>query len=147
MPGMPCNEPILCISCIMDALSYSATAPTPFIVWSGYPRVRIGFLAHQIQENLPFDDPRAWAASNLPITKLMQYRRVLAHHHQPLSVHAMEKLHEISREIAMGAKPAEVEVALKERPVFKLHVNPYTAPFGPSAMLTKVDIVVFTINI
>lgn len=125
----------------MSSLSYSAIAPTPFIGWSGYPKVKLGFLAHkEVDVDLPYDDPIAWAQSNLPISKLMAYRRVLAHHHQLLSIKDHEKLHQVSQEIAMGIKPAQVEVALKDNPVFKFHVNPYTAPFGPLASIQNVKI-------
>ncbi len=125
----------------MSNLSYSAKAPTPFIGWSGYPKVRLGFLAYQNQpDELPYDDPKEWASQTLPITKLMAYRRVLMHHYQPLAIKAQDRLHQISQEIAMGKKPAEVEVDLKEKPIVKLHVNPYTAPFGPLAQIQNVNI-------
>ncbi len=118
---------------------FFSDAVAPFIGRFGYPNVNIGILApvQHSEDAWLFDAPRYWSRENYEIPKIVDFRASLINSRYNMNIKKRVKLLELLQDIAMSLKPPGVEIQLKERPKFRLNVDSYIAPTGPSARLKK----------
>ncbi|MBI2668905.1 hypothetical protein HYX14_03620 [Candidatus Woesearchaeota archaeon] len=119
---------------------FAGSAPAPFIGRFGYPQVNIGILSPQISGDTSFyDSPKGWSRAKLPIDSIASLRYGLVNSRTTWKVKQItnNQFLEICQEVAMAAKPAEVEVKLKEQPKLELKPDREIIPFGPQSELQK----------
>jgi DNA repair protein NreA len=125
---------------------FSGNAPSVFVGHYGYPNVNVGILAtpsadeERSKEVWKLDAPRYWASSNTEIPQIVDYRSCLINSRFKSNIKSPSKMVDIGKEVSMASKPVDMEVGLKETPSFRLNVDPYSAPTGPNANLTRVEI-------
>jgi len=131
----------------LDSTSFAGSSPAPFVGRFGYPEVNVGILAPpEVSEDAwIYDAPKHWAASNISIEEIASLRSSLINSRFKANVKAaagssQKKLLELSQEIGMASKPVDVELKLKEKPVFKVNTDSHLAPMGPNAKLEKAEI-------
>ena len=131
----------------LDKDSFAGSSPAPFVGRFGYPEVNVGILAPpEVSEDAwIYDSPKHWAATNISIEEIASLRSSLINSRFKANVKAaagssQAKLLELSQEIGMASKPVDVELKLKEKPVFKINTDSHLAPMGPNAKLEKAEI-------
>lgn len=119
--------------------SFSSNAPTVFVGRYGYPNVNMGIMAppEQREDAWDLDAPKNWAGLEYQIPKLIDLRSSLVNSRFITSIKTPNKLMELGQEVAMAAKPADLEIDLKKRPSFKMNFKLEAAPSGPNATLKK----------
>ena len=118
-------------------------SPAPFVGHYGYPNVNVGILAppEKVKDPELYDAPKIWAKDNYGIPQIVAYRSSLVNSRFISSVKDRSgKLLEISREVAMASKPADVEIHLQKAPLMRMSFDLETAPMGPSAKLKSAAI-------
>ena len=131
----------------LDKDSFAGSSPAPFVGRFGYPEVNVGILAPpEVSEDAwIYDAPKHWAATNISIEEIASLRSSLINSRFKANVKAaagssQAKLLELSQEIGMASKPVDVELKLKEKPVFKVNTDSHLAPMGPNAKLENAEI-------
>ncbi len=131
----------------LDKDSFAGSSPAPFVGRFGYPEVNVGILAPpELSEDAwIYDSPKHWAATNISIEEIASLRSSLINSRFKANVKAaagsnQKKLLELSQEIGMASKPVDVELKLKEKPIFKVNTDSHLAPMGPNAKLEKAEI-------
>ncbi|HLD18951.1 MAG TPA: hypothetical protein VJB90_02990 [Candidatus Nanoarchaeia archaeon] len=130
----------------LDALKkteITGQSPAPFVGHYGYPHVNVGILAppEKVKDPELYDAPRTWAKDNYGIPQIVAYRSSLVNSRFVSSVKDRSgKLLEISREVAMASRPADVEIHLQKAPLMRMSFDLETAPMGPSARLKSAEI-------
>ena len=122
--------------------SFQGESPAPFVGRFGYPNISVGILAPgEIHEDVwKFDAPRQWADENLGINEVIGYRASLINSRFQANVKKIDAMIELSQEVAMASKPADIEFQLAQKPQFTLSVHGDAAPTGPRANLKKATI-------
>lgn len=131
------------VSRSIGAKDFFGDAPAPFVGRFGYPFVNLGILspASSPENSWEYDAPRHWAKSNYAIPKIVDFRSALINSRFRSSIKpSSSKLAEISREVGMASKPVEVEISLKQKPVFRLSTDSSSAPMGPNASIENARI-------
>jgi hypothetical protein len=115
---------------------FSGTTPNLFVGRFGYPHVQVGLLtAEQLSGQ---DSPKEWVRQKKSIQDIINYRTQLINSNVKTSVHKLQnKIVEMSQEVALAKKPAEIEVALSKKPSFKISLHQHAAPHGPNVELRK----------
>ena len=121
---------------------YAGQSPSIFVGHYGYPNVNVGIL--NVGQYEDHDDPLKWSREEVPITKIVELRSSLINAHTPKPVTAPrsfnDRLLEMSKEIALARKPADVEIALERKPQFKVAFYQDAAPHGPSVALKSASL-------
>ena len=119
--------------------NFTSDAVAPFVGRYGYPNVNVGILAppQESDDSWMYDAPKYWAENSFEIPKIVDFRSSLLNSRYNVNIRKMEKLVELSQDIAMSSKPVDVEIQLKEKPKFRLNLDSYMAPTGPNAKLEK----------
>lgn len=141
----------LCVTCLHSLVSFRNTrmkdhffgdAPAPFIGRYGYPYVNVGVLSPGVSEenSWQYDSPRHWVESNASIPEIVRLRSALVNSRTKSNVRDQEKVAEVAQDVAMASKPVELEISLKKVPKFGVYWEKYSAPMGPAAELTSIDI-------
>jgi len=122
--------------------SFSGSSPNVFIGHNFYPNLYVGILSppERTADAYLYDSPKDWAAGNLQIPKIVDYRSSLINSRFRSMVKDQDKLICLSQEIGMASRPVDVEISLEEKPSFHLSTDPYLAPMGPNAKLKKAEI-------
>lgn len=122
--------------------NFFGSSPTPFVGHNFYPNLYVGILSppEQREDAWIYDAPNYWAEHNFQIPQIVDYRSALINSRFRQNVKGRNKFLEISQEIGMASKPVDVEINLKDKPIFKLNTDPYHAPMGPNAKLEKARI-------
>jgi len=122
--------------------SFSGSAPAPFIGRYGYPHVHVGVLSppEQSPEAWLLDAPRHWAKSNFHIPQIAEFRSSLINSRIVMNIKDSHKFLPIVQEVGMASRPVDVDVDLKEKPVFTVKVDSYHAPMGPAAELKNLAV-------
>ncbi len=123
-----------------ESNSLSGQSPSVFVGRFGYPNIDVGILSTQDDDAAAYDDPRGWAASNLEIPKIIDYRAGLLNSKFVSNVKQNTRFLETSREVALSSKPVETDIELKDKPKFRLSFHSNTPPMGPNAALEKASI-------
>jgi hypothetical protein len=128
---------------VVDALEkpeFSGEAPTVFVGRIGYPFVNVGLMSTQAENSEIYDAPRTWSAENYEIPRIIDLRSGLINSRFQSNVREKSKFLELSQEVAMASKPADVDITLKEKPKVKISFKSNEAPMGPSAKLVKAEL-------
>lgn len=110
-----------------------------------YPDVNVGILSPAVHDENSWvlDNPRYWANSETTIKDIVSYRGSLINSRFKSSVKDVRrenKFLDITKEIALGYKPVNVEIYLKKKPNLNFDKDKITMPIGPAAGLKKIKI-------
>ncbi len=121
---------------------FTGTAPAPFVGRFGYPKVNVGILAPpQHDENAwRYDAPRHWAKTELSIPEIVKYRTGMVNSRFVSNIKQPDKLVEIAQEVAMAAKPVDIDVSLEKKPSLNITTDQWIAPMGPQAKLKQLQL-------
>src|SRR5574341_1898430 len=121
---------------------FTGTAPAPFVGRFGYPYVNVGILApQQHDENAwEYDAPRHWAQKNMGIADVAAFRASMVNSRFTSNVKQPDKLVEIAQDVAMSARPVDVDVSLEKKPNLNLQTDRWVAPMGPQAKLKELQL-------
>ncbi len=121
---------------------FTGTAPAPFVGRFGYPYVNVGILAPQQHDDnaWEYDAPRHWAQKNMGIADVAAFRASLVNSRFTSNVKQPDKLVEIAQDVAMAAKPVDIEVALEKKPNLNIQMDRWVAPMGPQAKLKHLQL-------
>lgn len=122
--------------------SFQGQSPAPFVGRFGYPNVNVGLLAPgEINEDVwLYDAPRYWAGKGFSVNEVIDHRAALINSAFKANVKRIDKMIELSQEVAIAKKPVDLEINLEQKPRFRLNVDGETAPRGPNAKLKKAEI-------
>jgi hypothetical protein len=119
---------------------FASVSPAPFVGRAGYPYVNVGLLAPP--ENTPdawlYDAPRHWGEHSFSIQQVVDYRSALLNSRFRADIKGQSRMLDISKEVGLAKRPAELEFSIKAKPKFHLQKDTVTAPTGPRANLEKV---------
>lgn len=118
-------------------------SPAPFVGHFGYPHVNVGILAppEKVENPELYDAPKTWAKDNYGIPQIVSFRSALVNSRFTAMVKDRGgKLVEISKEVAMASRPADVDIKLQKAPLMRMSFDVETAPMGPSARLKSAEI-------
>lgn len=121
---------------------FFGSSPSVFVGHHGYPYVNVGILSppEKDEETWLYDAPSYWAEHNFQIPRIIDFRSSLINSRFKSHIKEKNNFLDLSQEIGMASKPVDVEINLKEKPHFRLNIDPYHAPIGPNAQLDKVKI-------
>ena len=108
-----------------------------------YPKVNVGILAPPeiTEDSWIYDSQNYWARNNYGIKDILEFRTSLINSRFSTRVtNFNERLISIAQEIAMAAKPVDLEVSLKKKVSFDLELSRFNLPMGPRALLDNVKI-------
>lgn len=118
-----------------------SSPPSVFVGRMGYPKVFVGPLVPpETGDTMLYDTPERWQGKS--IENIVDFRMRLVRGMKAVDVTNVEnggRVVDITRELAMGGKSADVEAAFTRKPRGKLTFNSEVQPFGPSAPLQKLD--------
>ncbi len=134
---------MLSVSKKLTSTDYCSYGTAPFIGRHGYPKVSVGVLAPASFDGDPefYDNPYEWSKKNLSIQNIIELRSSLINSKNFSSVYDINDKH-ISdvRDITLSTKPPEIEVKLEQKPRFRIKLDAYSSPLGPSARLKSLAI-------
>lgn len=115
--------------------------PGIFVGRFGYPKVNVGPLVPPFHgDTTLWDLPEAWL--DFSIHDIIAFRTQLIRGLRPVRVDAVRdggRLLETIQEIALAARPTELEVDFSAAPTGHLDLDRHVQPFGPSAPLLEVE--------
>ncbi|RLI21860.1 hypothetical protein DRO54_02550, partial [Candidatus Bathyarchaeota archaeon] len=119
-----------------------ASPPSVFVGRIGYPYVYAGPLVPPIREDTSmFDIPELWFGK--PIDEIVRFRSMLVRGKHRVHVKKFEKAGKIiekTQELALAAKPVDVELEFKKRPRGFILLDDEVQPFGPSAPIRNLRV-------
>jgi DNA repair protein NreA len=124
---------------------FSGNSPPSVFIGSGlkYPKVNVGILAPpEIREDSwIYDAQNYWVKQKYGIQDILEFRSSLINSRFSSSVKNLsDKMTNIAQEVAMAAKPVDLEFSLKKKITFSMDISKYNLPMGPHAPLEKVNI-------
>ena len=121
---------------------FTGTAPAPFVGRFGYPNINVGILAPPQHDSnaWQYDAPRHWAQKNAGIQEVVAYRSGMVNSRFLSNIKKPDKLVEIAQEVAMSAKPIDINVRLEKKPSLNITTDQWVAPMGPQAKLKQLQI-------
>ena len=121
---------------------FTGSAPAPFVCRFGYPYVNVGILAPQKldEDAWEYDAPRHWAQQNMGIADVAAFRASLVNSRFISNVKQPDKLVEIAQDVAMSAKPVDIDVSLEKKPNLNIQTDRWVAPMGPQAKLKQLQL-------
>lgn len=135
-------EAMIAVKEVLAQKELVTSSPAPFVGRFGYPVINVGILAPPAgTDSWEYDCPRFWARENLDAKQIIGYRSLLINSRFKTAVRGKNKFLQISQEIGMASRPVDVELNLKERPVFRIDSDDINPPMGPNARLARACIV------
>lgn len=119
---------------------FFGSSPSPFVGRYGYPKINVGVLSVEEQDSWMYDAPRYWAAADMEIQQVVNYRSALINSRFRIDIRDQSKFLDVSQEVGMASKPVELEINLEHKPKFRLKTDAHIAPMGPNAKLKHIDI-------
>ncbi len=114
-------------------------APNVFIGRHGYPNINVGVLTTENYSNN--DDVSFWKNQNFQINQILDLRKELLNSRFEVNVKSLNnKFLDLSKELALSSSPTDVEINLKDKPIFKMNLDKETNPYGSNAQLEKMRI-------
>ena len=110
--------------------------PNIFVGRYGYPNVNVGILgAEEYNDN---DNIPLWSKEQFGIGKIIDLRTQLVNSRFSVDVKSFSnKFLELSQEVSMASKPADMEINLVRRPEFTLNMSQDVTPYGANVSLKK----------
>lgn len=123
--------------------SFSGNSPPSVFIGSKlkYPKVNVGILAPPeiTQDSWMYDSHNYWVKKNIGINDIMQFRSSLINSRFSSEVHNInDRMINIAQEIAMAAKPVDLEINIKKKVSFSMELSKFNMPLGPHAALDKI---------
>jgi hypothetical protein len=119
-----------------------ACPPGVFVGRIGYPYVYAGPLVPPIHEDTShYDQPESWFGKT--IEEIVNFRSLLVRGKHRVHVKKFEesgKIMDQTLDLALSTSPVDVELSLKKKPAKALVLDDQIQPFGPSALLRKMQI-------
>jgi hypothetical protein len=131
---------------IENAKDFTGSSPPGIFVGRAfYPKIYVGILAPpQHQDSAILDFPEKWYEEKASIEQILNYRGQLIYSRFKTSSvkRPSGKLVDVTQELAMARKPADVEIHLKKNPRFTFSFDGFAQPIGnpapiDSAVLTE----------
>ena len=125
---------------------FGSTAPSVFVGRSNYPNVSTGILAPLNPESdaSNFATSSDWYHKNLQIEDILQYRIGLLNSNRSMPVNVYDVWDGfvgVQREVAISAKPVDIELSLANKPKLDFSPNNITAAIGFQADVISARIV------
>ncbi len=141
-PHIARSESMFKVKDRLTSSEFSGRSPAPFVGRYGYPYVNVGILSppEQPEDAWLYDAPRHWSRENFRIPQIIDLRSSLINSRFRADIRESSRFLDISREIGMASRPVDVEIALEEKPRFRLNAGYDMAPTGPRGELKKADI-------
>ncbi len=122
---------------------FGSSPPTMFVGRHGYPDVTVGPMlpARHLEDGAArqLDDPRSWLDLSIPDVVGMRSSLVRTQH--ATSVHATDRLVQLTQELALAARPVDAEVRLDKAPRFgNPSIGEFTAPHGPVGRIERASL-------
>lgn len=120
---------------------YGSSPPDIFVGRVGYPNVYIGPLVPpRVGDTSVMGTPELWADKSIP--EIVEYRSLLIRGLHLTRVDKVDngKIEELTKEIAIADKYAEVSMKLSHSPSQRMSFSEYSQPFGPSAPLDRMQV-------
>ncbi len=118
--------------------SFFGPAPSIFVGRDGYPDVFIGPMA-SLRYDEKQDNPSEWFGKGY--YDIISMRSMMMRTKYKHSVHEPSRFTELTKEIAMATKPADVEILFRGKPGFRVALSSYVQPMGPSVTIEKASLV------
>ncbi|RLF48261.1 MAG: hypothetical protein DRN29_00345 [Thermoplasmata archaeon] len=117
---------------------FGSTPPSLFIGRSGYPKVYVGPMLPPVEGDTSYmDTPELW--HNIGIDELVEFRMKLVRGKYRLDVKNVEsKIACYLQEIAMAARPVDMEVEFEKKPRGVIALYDEVQPHGPSAPIKRI---------
>jgi hypothetical protein len=119
-----------------------ACPPGVFVGRIGYPYVYAGPLVPPVHDDTSsYDQPEAWFGKS--IDEIVGFRSLLVRGKHRVNVKKFEesgKIMDQTIDLALSVKPVDVELNLKKKPASALVIDDQVQPFGPSALMKKMQI-------
>ncbi|MBI2107927.1 hypothetical protein HYT54_02270 [Candidatus Woesearchaeota archaeon] len=117
--------------------NFSTDAVAPFVGKYGYPNINVGIMAppEEKDDSWLYDAPRHWAVNNYEIPRIVDFRSSLLNSRYVINVRSMNKMLELSQDVAMASRPVDIEINIQEKPKFRINTDSHMAPYGPNAKL------------
>lgn len=119
--------------------NFSGVTPPSIFIGSklDYPNLNVGILSPISPEEQPsnYDNPEYWYNNKLPLDKIVDYRTSLMNSRFKTTAHdarKSSKLIQLSQEVAMSMKTANIDFDLRKKPTFNSSFNKVSLPFGPA---------------
>ena len=128
---------------------FSGVSPPAIFIGSKltYPKVNVGILTpiENTENPANFNNPNEWVANNYDIKRISALRTGLINSRFKADVFQARnqgRLLELSQEIAMSMKPANVEIHLEKKPTIrKVYFEDTSLPVGPAAELKHATLI------
>ncbi|MBI4014941.1 MAG: hypothetical protein HY365_03220, partial [Candidatus Aenigmarchaeota archaeon] len=117
--------------------SFFGSAPSIFVGRAGYPNVFVGPLA-SLRYDEKQESPSEWFGKGY--YDIINMRSMMLRTKYRHSVYGESRFTEMNREIAMSAKPADVELSFRSKPGFHVALSSYVQPMGPSVTIDKASL-------
>jgi hypothetical protein len=129
-------------STVEAAKNFTGTSPpSVFVGRAFFPKVYVGILSPPSQQATAdlLDSPEKWYQNKATIDQIVGYRGQLIYSRFRSDVHSFKgKLLEVTQEVAMSRRPADVEIELKKNPKFQFSFDPWiTTPIGNPAPILQ----------
>ncbi|MEM2900222.1 MAG: Nre family DNA repair protein [Thermoplasmata archaeon] len=129
---------------IFDVLELAgSTPPSVFVGRFGYPKIELGPLVPPILGDTSIlDAPEHWLGKGYSIDDIVSFRTQLVRGKITANVYDVEnggKLIDITREVALAARPIDLEVSFTKKPSGNIFLDDEAAPFGPSAEIANLS--------
>ena len=109
-------------------------SPSVFVGWKDYPSVNVGPMTSLERDGCErFDNPGSWYG--LGFDDIIRMRSLMVRGKRKHAVWGKDRFTERMQEIALSAKPVDVEVHYSKKPRFSLSFSPISQPMGASADL------------
>ena len=121
---------------------FLGTAPSVFVGRYNYPNLNVGILAppERVRKDAElFDAPKTWGQSQFSIQDVLKFRGALINSKFQTHIKSKPKFLEMSQEVAMAAKPVDIEFKLQRKPVYQMKQLEIATPMGANASLLKAD--------
>src|SRR5256712_5225339 len=119
-----------------------SSPPGVFVGRFGDPNVDVGPLLPPVHGDTQIlDAPEAWVGR--PMEDIVHFRSQLVRGMHRVHVHDVDRggrIVDLTRELALGSSPADVEVGFARKPHGRVVLDANVQPFGPSAPLHRLEI-------
>lgn len=118
----------------LENLSTEFFGPAPgiFVGYVGYPIISVGPLgAIELRDGL--EEPSRWL--ELDYSQIIELRSLLLRSKAPRHIKSRDRLILENQELALAAKPTDVEIRFKKKPIYKMEFSEIHQPMGPSGQL------------
>ncbi|MBT4257651.1 hypothetical protein HOD88_00510 [archaeon] len=132
---------------ILNSSKLDSTSPPSVFIGSGlsYPNVNVGILSplERDSDAWIYDSAKTWSKENFSINDVVKLREGLLNSRftsQLKNFKGNSKFVEVAKEIAIAAKPVDLEIELKNKMAFGRKVDRVLTPHGLKAPLKKATI-------